>query len=442
MIVLSYFCRPALPSLANHRRYAEHLGYRHEWVDASAMPDSPLSRCLYKYQVLLHVLRRAEPDELVLLLSEDAALVDFVPLEALMQGRDWLLVRTESDALPQTDVQIWRNTPAVRSSVLAISKRSRMGQPTTPEAELLAELESHHWGLKIGEVISVMQAGSNLDPLWEREQTFAISISSAPPSPPNPQRLGPNPRFRDILVDRINRRSAEGLPVFSFPEYAAGETDERSVYNPGRPIAVIVLYTPNIAPFARIAESNFRRYCDRHGYTLYVYRDAPAEARIAASGNWYKPWLLDRHIAQHEWVIWLDADVLVADMDRKLEPLLQGRDLLLTDDVGPWAINSGVMGFRRTAANQALLKDLVQEIANVGDKSTVHAGGGDQPQFINALVRHGLMNDDVVVEQVSINTYWEYRRPDSFIVHYAGMWYATRALVMAHDNGLLPLADA
>lgn len=438
MIVISYFCRPSPPALANHQRYARRHGYQHEWVDASAMPASSQSWCLYKHQVLLHALRRAEPDELVLLLSEDAAIIDPVPLEALMDGRHWLLVRTESDIEPQTDVQIWRNTPAARSMVLETFKEARLGQPFSSEAELLAKLDTQPWGQRIDGTIPVMQAGYNMDPLWDRERTFAISISSAPPSPPNPHKLGRHPRYRDILIDRINRSKAAGLSVFSFPEYPEAETTTRSTYNPGRPIAVIMLYTHHIADFARIAEHNFRRYCERHDYTLHVYREIPAELGENTNGTWTKSFLLESHIEQHEWVIWLDADVLVAGMDQKFEPLLEGRDLLLAHDVGSWTFNAGVMGFRRTARNQAILKELIAEIGNVDDKSGVFTSGGDQHHTIIVFNRHGLLNDDAVMDQISVNTYWEFRRPDSFVVHYAGMWWSMRTLVMAHDNALLP----
>ena len=56
---------------------------------------------------------------------------------------------------------------------------------------------------------------------------------------------------------------------------------------PGRPIALMTLYTPNIGSYARVAERNFRRYCDTHGYTLYVHRDIPAEIGLNATGNWF-----------------------------------------------------------------------------------------------------------------------------------------------------------
>jgi hypothetical protein len=109
MIVLSHFSHDAPASLDNHRLYAQAHGYRHEFVDASAMPQALPLRPLHRYESLLHVLRGARPDELVLLLSEDAAIIEPVALDRLMSGRDTLFVDAFAPPLPQVDVQIWRS---------------------------------------------------------------------------------------------------------------------------------------------------------------------------------------------------------------------------------------------------------------------------------------------------------------------------------------------
>ena len=180
--------------------------------------------------------------------------------------------------------------------------------------------------------------------------------------------------------------------MFSFDHDAANTPDEaaeRSTYNPGRPIALMTLYTPNIGSYARVAERNFRRYCDTHGYTLYVHRDIPAEIGLNATGNWFKPWLLHAYLQHHEWVVWLDADVLIADQQKALAPLLEGRDWLLAHDLGQWAFNSGVMAFRRTERNDAMLRDMMTTIAALHDRSSVYASDGDQLHFIRAMERDG-----------------------------------------------------
>jgi hypothetical protein len=432
MIVLSHFCHEAAASLANHRYYAKQHGYRHEWITASSMPSSLQLRRLYRYEVLLNTLHRADPDELVLLLSEDSAIVEPVALDDLMVNRDWLLVATSSHPLVQIDVQVWRNTSAVREIVLQILKRCKLGgERLTSEAELFTGLDRHHYMLTINGVCPVMQAGYNFDPGWSRVPTFAISIDDAPE---NPLCKGVSPRFRDVLVEHINRHRCTALPMFSFSGYVVEDTSDRSVYNPGCPIAVTTLYTPSIGDYARIAERNFRRYCDLHGYTLYVHRAIPSEIGLNASGNWFKPWLLHAYMQHHEWVLWLDADVLVNDMQQKLEPLMTGRDLLLAHDVGQWAFNSGVMGFRHTPQNDAMLRELMSDIVDLEDRSSVYASDGDQAYFIKALERSGLLGAATVVDLVTLNTPWNLRRPDSFIVHYYGMWKEMRTMMMAHDE--------
>lgn len=53
------------------------------------------------------------------------------------------------------------------------------------------------------------------------------------------------------------------------------------------------------------------------------------------------------------------------------------------------------------------------------------------------MERDGQLHGEGVADLVSFNTPWLFRRADSYIVHYYGMWSAMRALMMAHDDGVL-----
>ncbi|MCX4159624.1 MULTISPECIES: hypothetical protein [Paraburkholderia] len=251
------------------------------------MPYSFQLRLFYKCEALLGTLRAADEGTLILLLSEDAAILEPLPLDKLMAARDYLLVRTATHAFPQVDVQIWRNTVAVRDIICRIVDLCRVdAAPLASEADLFADLESSHSSEPINGVCAVGSAASNFDPVWNRTPTFSISIDDAADFP---RRKDVSARYRDILVEHINQRSAAGLPRFRFTEYDSMETAERSVYNPGHAIALTTLYTPNIASYGRIAEHNLRRYCELHGYTLYMHREVPSEIGVSASGNWIKP---------------------------------------------------------------------------------------------------------------------------------------------------------
>ncbi|AXE96226.1 galactosyl transferase GMA12/MNN10 domain protein [Paraburkholderia terricola] len=429
--VLSYFVERSPHSCANHREYALANGYRHEVVDASEGPRGPQVQALHKYEALLEALLRAEEGHFVLLLTENAAIVDPAPLANLMNEREYLLVSTSS-ALPQTDVQIWRSSTCSRATVHDLVKQCKLGGTPFPgEAEVLAAHAFQPWHSLVNGMCPVMHTGPNVDPRWSLAPTFAISIDKSTHSPVE---MGIVPDFRNALFRHVNHCKQRGKRFFSFADSRAESQGTRSSFNPGKSIAFVTLYTPEIAAYGRIAERNFREYCDRHGHTLYVHREIPPEVGLRGTGNWLKPWLLHAYLNDHDWIVWLDADVLFTDMARRIEPLLEHRDRLLARDVGQWPFNSGVMGFRKTEANASMLYGLMQCIAGLADRSTVYAGNGDQFHFINALNEHGLLAEAEILNPMIINTPWFLRRPDSFVVHYLGMWTEMRALMMDRDE--------
>lgn len=353
MIVVSHFRKSALASLQNHQHYARRFGYRHVFCDATLVTDrAPLSH-FYKYEYLLNVLSRARENEGVLLLSEDALIVGPVPIERLLGERDWLLGRTGDHALPQVDVQFWRNSSTGRAALQHVVLRSRLGgERLACESMLFSEFETLAHLVPVDGIYPVMGAGFNYEPRWSWVPTFSISIDDAPDAP---EIKGVTPRFRDVLANHVNRCLASGTPYFDGAVDPVVASSERSTYGagPGSRIAITTLYTPNIAVYGRIAERNFCRYCEAHGYTLYVHRDIPAEIDLNASGNWYKPWFLHAYLQHHDWVFWLDSDVLIADLTQRLEGLLEGRDCVLAR--GPLTRESWVCDVRNATLRCLLI---------------------------------------------------------------------------------------
>ncbi|WP_249203476.1 galactosyl transferase GMA12/MNN10 domain protein [Burkholderia ambifaria] len=406
------------------------MSYRHEIVDFASGPRGAQMHALQKYEYLLAAMRRLPDTHIILALTGDAAIVTPVPLERLLVNREYLLVSTSDDA-PQTNVQIWRNSPASRQHVENIVGQCRLGgDPFPGEARLLANLSTLRWQTMIDNICAVMQTGPNVDPRWHVVPTFAVSVESNA----HASGIGIVPRFRDALFERIDACADAGQPVFCFD--APGETvdSERSTFRPNRQIAFVTLYTPDIASYGRIAEANIRQYCERHDHTFHVHRAIPQEIGLSGTGNWLKPWLLHAYLAHHEWVVWLDADILIRNHAKEIEPLLADRDHLLARDIGQWPFNSGVMGFRRTEANLAMLFDLMQTIQALPDRSGVYSGNGDQYYFIEAMRQHGLLDMAAIRSPFAINTPWFFSDPDSFVVHYFGMWTEMRALMMDTDE--------
>jgi hypothetical protein len=442
MLIISLFFRRSPAALDNHRYYAALNGYRHVYVEAADIYESPSAQWLFRYETLLSEACRAQDDEIVLLLSENAAIVEPINLEAALGESDWRLTRLENSEYPQSDVQIWRNTARVRSMLLNVVHRCRFGtELPAVETELLREFDWVHWTEtsrdEAGEFHAVLPASGAHYPVWQSRRVFALSIAEGHNEL---SRKTAHPRLREALLSHLNatREDPQARSLVPFHGAPPPRTQALEVFNPGRRIAICTLYTPNVAQYGCIAEERMRAYCDRHGYTLYVHRDVPAHlgARLPIRGNWVKPYLLLDNLPHHQWVFWLDADILVNDVSTPLEPLCDGRDIVLARDIGNWFFNSGVMGFRRTHTNSTLLASIVEGIENIEDKENVVTAPGDQYHFNRAVLEHSGMTNDDVYSFVEINTPWGFRMPSSFLVHYHGMSEGMRVLLMRYDIAL------
>jgi hypothetical protein len=425
----------ARASIANHRQYASLRGYRHIVIDASTTYTDSHARWLYKYETLLDHLSRAEPNEIVLMLTENAAIVEPVSLERVMEGKQWLLIRT-SERMQQVDCQFWRNTPAMREAVLAIVQRCQFQlESSATEMNVLQELETSPEELEIDGHVVVGKASSLVLPDWIKKPTFLLSFSGSDALQSHGAvEARVSIRLRDALIEHIARCKANDVPYNTIPTCAPANRQKFSVYNPNRPIALVMLYTPEIAAAGNFSEDSFRRYCLRHGYTLYVYRDLPNGFDGTAKANWAKPYLLQRHFDSHEWLFWFDADIIVNNFGCKLETFTEGRDVVVARDVMSFLFNSGVMGFRRTAANRAALDEVADVVTSITDKSGVYASGGDQTHFCEIFRKRGLVRPDTPLSTFAINTNWPFARTDSFTIHYAGMINLYKAIMMQYDT--------
>ncbi|WP_244817166.1 hypothetical protein [Caballeronia sp. Lep1P3] len=425
MIVISLLFDHAPGALANHRRYARTHGYRHVEIDMRELSGSnPNVQWMYKYETLLHWLDRLQPGEMAMMLSENVAILGSLSLPQLLEDRDWLLACVESNR-PQTDMQVWRNTEDVRRRLHEVVSRCRFDvKLPAEEALLLRDFEMLAWPHQIRDTYVVVPAAAALESVWTTWRAFAVCIRDEKH----------HRRFRAALFAHVNERTARNLPLSPISNAPALDTSARVVYHPGHAIAVVTLYTPNIACYGRLAEANFRRYCERHGYTLYVHREIPAHLNDGnIAGNWLKPALLRECMANHEWVFWIDADVLINDMNRKLESIMHAGDTVFARDVGTWAFNSGIMGFRRTQANYDGLNRILDACAQLDDRSSVYANKGDQYYFTREFGERAEYDPTRVASLVDWNTAWIYRRPDSFTVHYIGIWNEHKALLMDYD---------
>jgi GR25 family glycosyltransferase involved in LPS biosynthesis len=162
------------------------------------------------------------------------------------------------------------------------------------------------------------------------------------------------------------------------------EKKDFSVFNPGRDIAIVTLYTPEVCDFSIFSERSLRMYCEKNNYTLYVYRKKIVDN---CSANWSKANAILNHYDDHKDIMWLDSDTIVLNMDKKIEDILYRctplKRILACEDVGKKSIlNSGAIIFRK----HSYVKRIIKKWSEFnGDKSSLYASGGDQEVLCSIL---------------------------------------------------------
>lgn len=202
-------------------------------------------------------------------------------------------------------------------------------------------------------------------------------------------------------------------------------SEKFSVYNPGKKIAVVSLYTREIADYAVCSEKSIREYCERQGYTFYVYRD---KLDVNGSANWSKARAILNHIDDHEDIVWMDSDTIIFNPEKRFEDVLARctgtKKIVACEDVGTnnkkmpkgSMLNSGVLIFR----NHFYTKNLIKKWMNFdGDKSSLYASGGDQEILCDILKKSdGFGFNRKIFPMNEFNTEPRFVDENTFIVHF------------------------
>jgi hypothetical protein len=447
-LCLSFLAAPDAEVSRNHAHYAGLHGYDLVETGPGRLVH-PVVRAHIKYSEILRRLRALAPDDLLIFLDGDSVILHPAPLESLMAGRESLLARgpdlgSEPGAV-MSNMMIFRNTPEVRHHlhqvINIICDVLARPPPRFDETAALAPLGLLDCNAAVaGVFVNVTWWPFN----WFEAPTFTAYLGPLSRMDAHGQAYGHylhDPNLQALLARDVNAFLMGGQAPMATPDYPPVDDAPSAHVEPAAKIAFVSLYTPHIRHYGRIAEHNVRRYCARHGHGYHIYREIPAPLDPAMAGSWAKPWLLKRHLAAHEWVIWIDADMLFLDQSRAIAPLLEGRDLLFAKDLTAWPMNSGFMAFRNTPANETLLDTLCDVIARVEDKSTVYASLGDQFYICQTLEAEGLLTEANVVDNLTVNTPAVYADESTLLAHYLALSDPYRAFYMARADALSRMRD-
>lgn len=175
-----------------------------------------------------------------------------------------------------------------------------------------------------------------------------------------------NPNSCQATFLRMRERWQPCVDLMPFFDYCAGHFPAKQpfislgnyVFNPGSPLALCTLYTPEIVSYAAEAEKSLLSYCLRHDYTAYIYRTG---IHPEIHPGWHKARVLLNHLGNHHGIVWVDADALILKQDLKIfEPFLSSSKMLhICKDFaqGISSYNSGVFFFQNAAWSKQVLED-------------------------------------------------------------------------------------
>ena len=152
------------------------------------------------------------------------------------------------------------------------------------------------------------------------------------------------------------------------------------IINPGKKNALITLYTDNIKKQGIVSELNIEKFCMLNDITYYVYRDIP-DNLSNMTGNWCKPYILLNHINDHDYISWVDCDIIITD-GYKMD---FDDDITLYNDSLSWDFNSGYMVFRNNERNKSLLNGVIDRFNKLDRMDSIYVNGSDQTYFIEEI---------------------------------------------------------
>jgi hypothetical protein len=254
----------------------------------------------YRYSQILGHLYRLDEGETVLSLDSDSVVFRPVSLDRLMDNRELIVVNgPPSDghpAKPLMNMMVLRNTAASRALLHAlVSSSCHVVELKIDRMDLDSMLVSA--GLL---PCGVVLADWYVNITWRQVNWFTAALFLACLGALPPARADDRPfdqmlhdlNLQKLLVQQVNGALCEGLPVLRPPAYPVLSNQPQTSLDPNARVAFVTLYTHHINSYARVAEHNISRYCQRHGYAYHMYREIPDDLGPEISGNWTKPQVL------------------------------------------------------------------------------------------------------------------------------------------------------
>lgn len=200
-------------------------------------------------------------------------------------------------------------------------------------------------------------------------------------------------------------------------------------------IAVLGAHNPTYDHIGQYSHLNKLAYAQKHGYGVHLYNEnlSPAsdiywwpKTPIWWLGYWFKVVVAQKHLADYDWLFYLDSDAIIMNDSIKLESLIDDRyDIVATSDGGSVPILSGQFLIK----NSKWSRDFLERWFLIGNND-IQPGfdGGALIQLFNETPNIHKHVKVIPIQKMG-SYYWDYKEGD-FAIQFAGMWHTEKAVNM------------
>lgn len=166
---------------------------------------------------------------------------------------------------------------------------------------------------------------------------------------------------------------------------------------------------------------NKKSYCAKHGYTFIDDETILDKSRPIP---WSKILLLLKYVNDYDYLVWIDADILIMNMEIKLEKFIKQHEKFDQICGTDWRMeNTGVWFIKNSDFNRIFLKAVWENVYDEEEDPNERYMNWEQGSFINLLDRNFMncKNRIKVTEPHVMNSYWFNYYPSHFVLHFAGV---------------------
>lgn len=169
------------------------------------------------------------------------------------------------------------------------------------------------------------------------------------------------------------------------------------------------------------SRENLQLYCKIHSYP-FIEDDSVYD--VSKPIPWSKLLLIKKYLSDYDYIVWIDADILIMNPNVKLENIIDKyphKDIICGSC--PRMINTGMLFVKNTAFSKEFLQAVFDNVYNPEEDQHERYKNWEQGSFINLYDKNHMECKDKIqiAFQKDFNSYWCDWAPGDFVLHGAGI---------------------